>query len=109
MKLFSMPMYDADATAAAAPAVTVQVPTADQLATMTQEDLAKLKADLEAAASVALSAVEEAEAKAAKEVKALMSDAEVAEQTFCQQHSITVQALNTWAAVLVAVLLIKLL
>ena len=70
-----------------------------------QDQITALKAvisDLEAKAV--------AEAEVVKtEAVAVVADVEAAEQSFCQQHAITVQALNTWAAVLAAVLLIKLL
>ena len=121
-RMFGCPMYDVDATATAAPVVPVPAevaiatptvaivgPTAAQLATMTKEDLAKLKGDIETAASLALATVEEAATKLESEVKDDVDKLIVLEQTFCQQHQIAVGAINTWAAVIGGIVLLKLL
>ena len=120
--LFAMPMYDVDATATAepadaapvevavaTPAVQVVGPNAEQLAAMTKEDLVKLKGDIEAAASLALAAVEEAVQNAEAKAKVVVDEVIVAEQTFCQKHQIAVGAINTWAAVIGGIVLLKLL
>jgi hypothetical protein len=110
-KLFSMPLYDADTTATAAPinasgnpvpdpvlppdpvaVVVVQVPTTETLAQMTKEDLSKLKNDLEAAMSAAETTVEkalaDAEAKAKTEIAADVNEVEVMEQSFISKYGI---------------------
>lgn len=120
--LFAMPMYDVDAAATAAPAdaalvesavatpaVQIVGPDAGQLAAMTKEDLVKLKGDIEAAASLALATVEEAVQNAEAKAKVVVDEVIVTEQTFCQQHAIAVGALNTWAAVIGGIVLLKLL
>ena len=120
--LFAMPMYDVDATASAEPADAAPVETAiatpavqvvgleaGQLAALTKEDLVKLKGDIEAAASLALAAVEEAVQNAEAKAKVVVDEVIVAEQTFCQKHQIAVGAINTWAAVIGGIVLLKLL
>jgi hypothetical protein len=124
--LQTMPMYDGETTATSAPteitpvvAVTeapvavIQGPTAAQLAEMTLEDLSKLKADIVAGAELAVSTVEQAikdaETKAAAEITEVVNSVIAAEQTFCQKHAIAVGAINTWAAVIGGIVVLKLL
>lgn len=99
--------------AVATPTVTLQGPTAEQLATMTVADLAKLRNDIVAAASMALDTVEQAakdlEAKAAADIIPVIDEAILLEQTFCQKHQIAVGAVNTWVAVIGGIVLLKLL
>ena len=62
---------------------------------------------IEAAASLALATVEEAAVRLEKEVNDDVNKIILLEQTFCQQHQIAVGAINTWAAVIGGIVVLK--